>query len=58
MTDAETPITRWHRLHPGVLLEGWVTAMAALDDIRSDWAYRNGRLALPERYDGRHGWWL
>lgn len=58
MSDTETPIERWRRLHPGVLLEGWANAIAALNDIQSDWAYRNGPLNLPERYDGRHGWWL
>lgn len=58
MNDPETPIAKWQRLHPGVPIEGYAVAMAALHDIQSDWAYANGRLALPERYDGRHGWWL
>jgi hypothetical protein len=56
--EAETPIARWLRTHPGVPLDGWANAVAALNDIQSDWAYLNGPLNLPERYDGRHGWWL
>lgn len=58
MIHTETPVEAWQRRHPGVLLDQYVTAIAALDDIQSDWAYRNGPAKLPERYDGRHGWWL
>ena len=58
MSDTETPVEKWHRLHPGVLLDGWASALTALELVRTDWAYRNGPLNLPEDYDGSYGWWL
>lgn len=57
-TTPETPIEAWFRIHPGALLQGWCQAMAAVNDVQSDWAYQNGPLKMPERYDGKHGWWL
>lgn len=54
----ETPVERWQRLHPGVNIERWATAMAAAQDVQSDWAYRHCRYPMPERYSGLHGWWL
>jgi len=57
-SSGETPIQHWRRTHPGVDLERWVVAWSALDSIQSDWEYRNGALALPEKYTGQRGWWL
>lgn len=54
----ETPIEKWYRLHPHVDLEGWVHMVCATNSTQDDWEYRNGPLNLPERYDGKDGWWL
>ena len=57
-TSPETPIEKWFRLHPGVPLQTWCHARAALWAHQSDWAYRNGPLKMELKYNGQHGWWL
>jgi len=49
---------KWRFAHPGVSLEQWVNMLGAIDALQSDWAYANGPLALPPKYDGQCGYWL
>jgi hypothetical protein len=57
-SEVKTPIEEWFDKHPGVPFEGWIHAVSAVQSQQSDWAYRNGPLKMPEKYDGKDGWWL